>query len=245
METIHVKFDELIAMASKQFGLGPEPQLMTPGSMSSELMQNLSSSTPYVPPTKKDWDTIVDEYFQPSPSVVSHVLPAVAPIATNTIGTPSSTIIDQDAPSSKLTSEESSSRDFIPSNLHQNNQPFDHIKKWTKDHPLYNVIGNPSRLVSTRRQLQTDVMWCYFDAVLSKGEGIDFEESFALVARVKAIRIFIPNVAHKNMTVYQMDVKTAFLNGVLREEVYVSQPEEFVDQDYANYVYRLKNALYG
>ncbi|GKG40074.1 retrovirus-related pol polyprotein from transposon TNT 1-94, partial [Tanacetum coccineum] len=59
-------------------------------------------------------------------------------------------------------------------------------------------------------------------------EGIDFEESFAPVARIEAIRIFIANVAHKNMTVYQMDVKTAFLNGVLREEVYVSQPEGFV-----------------
>ncbi|GKB83281.1 retrovirus-related pol polyprotein from transposon TNT 1-94 [Tanacetum coccineum] len=76
-------------------------------------------------------------------------------------------------------------------------------------------------------------------------QGIDFEESFALVARIKAIRIFIANVAHKNMTVYQMDVKTAFLNGVLREEVYVSQPEGFVDQDHPNYVYRQKKALYG
>ncbi|GJS97703.1 retrovirus-related pol polyprotein from transposon TNT 1-94 [Tanacetum coccineum] len=75
-------------------------------------------------------------------------------------------------------------------------------------------------------------------------EGIDFKESFAPVARIEAIKIFIANVAHKNMTIYQMDVKTAFLNGVLREEVYVSQPEGFVDQDHPNYVYRLKKALY-
>ncbi|GJV57540.1 retrovirus-related pol polyprotein from transposon TNT 1-94 [Tanacetum coccineum] len=61
----------------------------------------------------------------------------------------------------------------------------------------------------------------------------------------EAIKIFIANAAHKNMTVYQMDVKTAFLNGVLREEVYVSQSEGFVDQDHPNYVYRLKKALYG
>ncbi|GJS28041.1 retrovirus-related pol polyprotein from transposon TNT 1-94 [Tanacetum coccineum] len=62
-------------------------------------------------------------------------------------------------------------------------------------------------------------------------EGIDFEESFALVARIEAIRIFISNAASKNMTIYQMDVKTAFLNGELKEEVYVSQPEGFVDPE--------------
>ncbi|GJW34755.1 retrovirus-related pol polyprotein from transposon TNT 1-94 [Tanacetum coccineum] len=76
-------------------------------------------------------------------------------------------------------------------------------------------------------------------------EGIDLEESFAPVARIEAIRIFIANAANKNMTIYQMDVKTAFLNGELREEVYVSQPEGFVDQDKPNHVYRLKKALYG
>ncbi|GKB99349.1 retrovirus-related pol polyprotein from transposon TNT 1-94 [Tanacetum coccineum] len=62
-------------------------------------------------------------------------------------------------------------------------------------------------------------------------EGIDFEESFAPVARIEAIRIFVANAAHKNMTIYQMDVKMDFLNGKLKEEVYVSQPEGFVDQD--------------
>nr|GEW49750.1 retrovirus-related Pol polyprotein from transposon TNT 1-94 [Tanacetum cinerariifolium] len=76
-------------------------------------------------------------------------------------------------------------------------------------------------------------------------EGIDFEESFALVARLKAIRIFLAYAAHKNMVVYQMDVKTVFLNGNLREEVYVSQPDSFVDQDNPNNVYKLKKALYG
>nr|GEV84656.1 retrovirus-related Pol polyprotein from transposon TNT 1-94 [Tanacetum cinerariifolium] len=76
-------------------------------------------------------------------------------------------------------------------------------------------------------------------------EGIDFEESFAPVARIEAIRIFIANAAHKNMTIYQMDVKTDFLNGELKEEVYVSQPEGFVDHDNHEHVYKLKKALYG
>nr|GFB79823.1 retrovirus-related Pol polyprotein from transposon TNT 1-94 [Tanacetum cinerariifolium] len=76
-------------------------------------------------------------------------------------------------------------------------------------------------------------------------EGIDFEESFAPVARLEAIRFFLAYAAHKTMVVYQMDVKIAFLNGNLREEVYVSQWDWFVDQDNLNHVYKLKKALYG
>ncbi|GKA73361.1 retrovirus-related pol polyprotein from transposon TNT 1-94 [Tanacetum coccineum] len=68
-----------------------------------------------------------------------------------------------------------------------------------------------------------------------KEEGIDFEESFALVARLEAIRIFIAFAAHMNMVVYQMDVKTAFLNVILRDEVYVIQPDGFVDPENPNY----------
>nr|GEZ35850.1 retrovirus-related Pol polyprotein from transposon TNT 1-94 [Tanacetum cinerariifolium] len=76
-------------------------------------------------------------------------------------------------------------------------------------------------------------------------EGIDFEETFALVSRIEAIRIFIANAASKNMTIYQIDVKTAFLNGELKEEVYVNQLEGFVDPDHPTHVYHLKKALYG
>ncbi|GJU94450.1 hypothetical protein Tco_1319206 [Tanacetum coccineum] len=101
-----------------------------------------------------------DEYFQPSLSVVSRMLPAVAPIPTDTTGTPSSTSLDQDAPFAstlptthetqssviylELSYEESSSRDVILANLHPANQPFEHLSKWIKNHPLDNVIGNPS-----------------------------------------------------------------------------------------------------
>ncbi|GJV16446.1 retrovirus-related pol polyprotein from transposon TNT 1-94 [Tanacetum coccineum] len=76
-------------------------------------------------------------------------------------------------------------------------------------------------------------------------EGIDFEESFALVARLEAIRIFLAFATHMNMVIYQMDVKTAFLNGNLQEEVYVSQLDGFVDPDNPNHVYKLTKALYG
>nr|GEV22630.1 retrovirus-related Pol polyprotein from transposon TNT 1-94 [Tanacetum cinerariifolium]GEX37540.1 retrovirus-related Pol polyprotein from transposon TNT 1-94 [Tanacetum cinerariifolium] len=76
-------------------------------------------------------------------------------------------------------------------------------------------------------------------------DGIDFDESFTPVVRLEAIRIFLVYAAHKNMVIYQMDVKIAFLNGNLREEVYVSQPNGFVDPDNLNHVYKLKKSLYG
>ncbi|GJU63340.1 integrase, catalytic region, zinc finger, CCHC-type containing protein [Tanacetum coccineum] len=87
------------------------------------------------------------------------------------------------------------------------------------------------------------------DRLVARGyrqeEGINFEESFTPVARLEAIRIFLTFVAHMNMVIYQMDVKTAFLNGNLREEVYVSQSDGFVDPDNPYHVYKLKKALYG
>ncbi|GJU32044.1 retrovirus-related pol polyprotein from transposon TNT 1-94 [Tanacetum coccineum] len=92
------------------------------------------------------------------------------------------------------------------------------------------VVRNKSRLVAKGYKQE---------------EGIDFEESFAPVARLEAVRMFIAFAAHKNITIFQMDVKTAFLNGPLKEEVYVSQPEGFIDSEFPNHVYRLKKALYG
>ncbi|GKC30209.1 retrovirus-related pol polyprotein from transposon TNT 1-94 [Tanacetum coccineum] len=76
-------------------------------------------------------------------------------------------------------------------------------------------------------------------------EGIDFEESFAPVACLKAIQIFVAYAAHKSFLIYQIDVKTAFLNGPLKEEIYVAQPEGFVDPDHPEKVYHIRKALYG
>nr|GEW00577.1 retrotransposon protein, putative, unclassified [Tanacetum cinerariifolium] len=115
--------------------------------------------------------------------------------------------------------------------LHQEDSAdFDGNSYWTKDHPLDQVISDPSKTVMTRQRLHTDSK--------DKGKGIDFEESFAPVARLEAVRMFIGYAAHKNITIFQMDVKTAFLNGPLKDEVYVSKPEGFIDQEYLNHVYR-------
>ncbi|GJR61245.1 gag-pol polyprotein [Tanacetum coccineum] len=113
---------------------------------------------------------------------------------------------------------------------------------WTKDHPLEHVLRNPSQPVRTRRQLDTDGDMCMFALT---AEGIDFEVSFAPVARLEAVRIFIAYAAHKSFPVYQMDVKITFLNGPLKEEVYVNQPDKFIDPHHPDKVYHLKKALYG
>nr|GEW07535.1 Gag-Pol polyprotein [Tanacetum cinerariifolium] len=137
------------------------------------------------------------------------------------------------------------------------------------------VESSSHNIVQTRRQIATDPEMCMFALTVSTAEpknikeaivdsawieamqeelhqfdklqeeGIDFEESFALVARLEAVRIFIAYAAHKSFPIYQMDVKTAFLNGPLKEEVYVAQPDGFVDPDHPEKIYRLRKALYG
>ncbi|GJQ99178.1 retrovirus-related pol polyprotein from transposon TNT 1-94 [Tanacetum coccineum] len=213
---------------------------------------------------------------------------------------------------------ESSSRNIDNTDVHSF-QPQSHDYRWTRDHPLEQVRGNPTMPVQTRRQLATDPEMCMFALTVSivepknikeamadsawieamqdelhqfdrlnvwelvdkpfgkmviklkwlwknkkdedqtvirnkarlvaKGyaqeEGIDFEESFAPVARLEAVRIFVAHAAHKSFPIYQMDVKTAFLNGPLKEEVYVAQPEGFIDPDHPEKVYLLRKALYG
>ncbi|GKA53690.1 retrovirus-related pol polyprotein from transposon TNT 1-94 [Tanacetum coccineum] len=120
-------------------------------------------------------------------------------------------------PIPEIPSDQSLSSDSIHTIVHPDHQISKHNSKWTKNPPLENIIGELARPVSTRLQLHEQ-------ALLSRGyrqeEGIDFEESFAPVARLEAIRIFLAFAAHMNMVVYQMDVKTTFLNGNLREKKY-------------------------
>nr|GFC07863.1 hypothetical protein [Tanacetum cinerariifolium] len=110
VETIHVDFDELTAMASEQSSSGPALQEMTPGTISSGLVQKSSSSTSYVPPSRNDWDLLFqplfDELLNPPPSVDNQAAEVIAPITEvisqvddDSTGSSSSTTVDQDAPS--------------------------------------------------------------------------------------------------------------------------------------------------
>nr|GFA54742.1 retrovirus-related Pol polyprotein from transposon TNT 1-94 [Tanacetum cinerariifolium] len=299
VETIHVDFDELTAMDSEQSSSGPALNEMTPATISSGLVPKSTSSTPYVPPSRNDWDLLFQSLFDdlltpptsvdpPAAEVIAPIADAIPPVQAESISSPSSTTVDQDVPSptkSQTTPETQSP--VIPQDVEEDihdikvahmgndslfgmpilevasdqslstvsphtivqpdHQISQHKSKWTKDHPLDNIIGQLSRPVSTRLQLHEQALFCYYDAFLTsvepKTESI--LKSFAPIARLGAIRIFLAYAAHKNMVVYQMDVKTAFLNGNLREEVYVSQPDGFVDQDNPNHMYKLKKALFG
>nr|GFC60157.1 hypothetical protein [Tanacetum cinerariifolium] len=187
------------------------------------------------------------------------------------------TFVNPFANSSTSATASSSLQNMDPSNMHTFYQPYPHEFQWTKDHPLEQVIGEPSRPVLTRNQLRSDGDICIYALTVStmepknvkeamtdptwidsmqeellqfkrldvwvnksrlvvrgyrQEEGIDFKESFAPVARMEAIKIFLAYAAHKSFTVFQMDVKTAFLHGSLKEDVYVCQPEGFIDADH-------------
>nr|GEV58964.1 retrovirus-related Pol polyprotein from transposon TNT 1-94 [Tanacetum cinerariifolium] len=176
-----------------------------------------------------------NEYLNPPPCVGPQVPAVIAPEPVFSTSSPSSTTIDQDAPltSTSQTNQETPTP-VIPLGVKEDDHDIEvlHIDNnpYVKLDELRGVLKNKARLVARGCRQE---------------EGIYFEESFARVARLEAIRIFIVFAAHMNMIVYQMDVKTSFLNGILREEVYVSQPDGFVEPDNPNHVYKLKKALYG
>ncbi|GJX55167.1 hypothetical protein Tco_0285064 [Tanacetum coccineum] len=146
-----------------------------------------------------------DEYFNPPPSAISLVQVAATPKAVDIADSPVSTSIDQDAPSTSIPStqeqeqspiisqgveespktpyfnvnplHEDSTSQGSSSNVRPSHTPFELLGKWIKNHPITNVIGDPSRSVSTKKQLQTDVIWCYFDAFLTSVESKTYKET--------------------------------------------------------------------
>nr|GEW52669.1 integrase, catalytic region, zinc finger, CCHC-type, peptidase aspartic, catalytic [Tanacetum cinerariifolium] len=259
------QFDELTAMASEQDYL--------------ELQRFNNINSPVEPmntPPKEDLDNLFDpmfeEYFRKKsfdtpinstaqPTQLHEDLPFTSSINIEEHEAPpiETTSDEQTSPISLLEADELHQEDFADfdgnsqfvsyNTKSYEAQPSTH--SWIKDHPLDQVIGDPSKPVMTRQRLHTDSEVCMYALTVGiiepknikeamQEKGIDFEESFALVARLEAVRMFIAYAAYKNITIFQMDVKTAFLNGPLKEEVYVSQPEGFIDPEIPNLVYRLK-----
>nr|GEY70478.1 hypothetical protein [Tanacetum cinerariifolium] len=135
---------------------------------------------------------------------------------------------------------ESSSHNIGNLNVPTFNQPQVSEYRWTKDHPLEQVHGNPSKPVQTRRQLATDPEMCMFVLTVSTAEPKNIKEAMDDFAWIEAMQ----EELHQFDRLW-MDVKTEFLNGPLKEEVYVTQPDEFVDPDHPEKVYHLRKALYG
>ncbi|GJT31460.1 retrovirus-related pol polyprotein from transposon TNT 1-94 [Tanacetum coccineum] len=249
IETIHVTFDELIAMASEQFSSGPGLQVLTSATSSSGLVPNIIPQQP--------------SQVKPSPA---HLESPSAKLARHGYKYPFTTLgegcwlhfhyefLHEDS-----TSQGSSS------NMRPSHTPFKLIGRWTKDHPIANMIGDPSRSVFIRKQLKTDVMWCYFDAFLTSIEPKNFKQamtepswidatqeeihefkrlqvwelvscldkivaqgsskrmdqfrgSFATGCKNRGHPYLCSKCRQQGMTIFQMDVKTAFLNGELKEE---------------------------
>ncbi|GKD77780.1 retrovirus-related pol polyprotein from transposon TNT 1-94 [Tanacetum coccineum] len=224
--------------------------------------------------------------------VIALIDEVVAPVLAVSTGSPSSTTVDQDAPSPTNSQTIPETQPPVILNdvkednhnievAYMGNDPYFGI-------PILEIPSDQSLLpVSTWLELHEQAIFYYYDAFLTavepkmykddltqscwieamqgelnefecfknkarlvargyrQKEGVDFEESFAPIARLEAIQIFLAFAAHMNMVIYQMDVKTAFLTGNLWEEVYVSQADSFVDPDNPNHMYKLKKALYG
>nr|GEU73947.1 hypothetical protein [Tanacetum cinerariifolium] len=332
METMNVTFDELSAMAFEQNSSRPGLQKAPRTIYVALVLQNIqaptasmsiqdsapaptnSSNTSVSPhnvdaPSQQHAQQLRNLTLSPTVSAIDNVPNAMfeGDLFVNPFATPSTESVV------------SSTQYVDPLNMHTFYQPYPYDYQWTKDRPLEQVIGEPSRPVLTRNQLKTDADMCIYALTVSimepksvkealtdpgwnesmqeelhqfirldvwdlvpspegikpltlkwffknkndeentiirnknhlvvrgylEQEGIDFEESFTPVARMEAIRIFLAYAANKGFTMYQMDVKTAFLHGLLKEDVYVCQPEGFIDADHPSHVYKLKKALYG
>ncbi|GJV42595.1 retrovirus-related pol polyprotein from transposon TNT 1-94 [Tanacetum coccineum] len=170
-ETIHVTFDELTAMASEQFSSGPGLHYMTHATSNIGLGLKPVSQQPYAPSTsipssqEHENSLIISQGFEESPK----------------------TPIFHDDPLNESPQEDSTSQGSS-SNMRQIHTPFEHLGRWTKDHPIANMTGDPSRSVSTRKQLETDAMWCYFDAFLTSVAPKNFKQAMTEPSWINAMQ---------------------------------------------------------
>ncbi|GJY60219.1 retrovirus-related pol polyprotein from transposon TNT 1-94 [Tanacetum coccineum] len=175
---------------------------------------------------------------RPAPEVIAPIAEVVDPEPAASTGSPSSTTVDQDAPSPKNNFEASSSSDVIPTIVHTAAPNSEHVTKWTKDHPLDNIIGELQRPVSTRLQLHEQALFCYYDAFLTSVKPKNYKYTLTQACWIEAMQEELNDIE-------RLEVWELVPQDILREEVYVSQLDGFVDQDNPNHVYKLKKALYG
>ncbi|KAJ9542306.1 hypothetical protein OSB04_028812 [Centaurea solstitialis] len=304
-ETIHVKFDESgptfphphenseINQWADSFFQVPEPPIADP---SPQDLPDGFEEDPPIPPTEITTPPLINA------TPITQITPSEPDQPTNSEDSSQTTVSEPTPtnllPDPSVNEASTSGQVYQPPAL-----------RWTKDHPIDQVLGNPSFGIKTRRQsgnvclyvnfisenepkeiddalrdpawvsaMQEELAefirnnvwllvprprkrtiigskWIFRNKLDEIGtiirnkarleEGIDYDETFAPVARLEAIRLFLAFAAHMNFKVYQMDIKNAFLNGKLNEEVYVAQPLGFVDPKFPDHVYKLNKALYG
>nr|GEV34081.1 copia protein [Tanacetum cinerariifolium] len=227
----------------------PGLQSLTSGQISSGLVLAYAPSiiTPQRP-SERDLDILFEplhkEYLGGRPSEAPRTVLA-APVIQNLQAPSASMSIQDSAP----TPTNSSNTPISSHNVDEQSQPHAQLDVWE-------LVLSPDGikpltlkwLFKNKHDKENTVIRNKTHPVVKgyrKEKGIEFEESFAPVSHMEAIRIFLAYTAHKGFTVYQMDVKTAFLHGSLKKDMYMCQPEGFIDADHSSHVYKLKKALYG
>ncbi|GJV09015.1 retrovirus-related pol polyprotein from transposon TNT 1-94 [Tanacetum coccineum] len=224
METMNVTFDELSAMAFEQSSLRLD-LTYAPSIITSKK------------PTERELDLLFEAMYDDYISGQLLAAPAnqvLQTLMTSTTTTDTAPTLTNSSSQAKDIPNTSHGVDKLPQQQHIDSTQeelfqFKRLDVWVLAPALDNIKPLTCLVVRGYRQ----------------EEGIDFEESFAPVARMEAIRIFLAYAAHKSSIVFQMDMKTAFLHGTLKEDVYVCQPKAFIDADHPSHVYKLKKALYG
>nr|GEX61378.1 hypothetical protein [Tanacetum cinerariifolium] len=252
-ESVNVNFDEISEMASKQFSLELGLSNLNKMGKSSNLSVSQVDEA-----SKKDLEDLFqdfyDEYFDSLKIMKSSTTNVETSINEEVFhevfesfqGESSSSSLNDDVQQSQ---EEvilpSSNTQSIPINMILNGDeaswrlvPRPEGKSVIKTKYIFKNKKDESSLVIRNKARLVAVGY-------SQQEWIDYDETFASVSRIEAIRLFLAYTAHKDFTVFQMDVKTTFLNGILKEEVYVGQPSGFVSKQYPDHVYALDKALYG
>nr|GEX20720.1 hypothetical protein [Tanacetum cinerariifolium] len=255
-ERVNVNFDEISEMDSKQFSLEPNLSNLNETRKSSNPSVSQVSDTP-----KKDLEDLFqkfyDEYFDSSKIMKSSTMN----VETSNVEVPSNEeeVFHESSESFQEESSSSSLNDDVQQSSEEVRVPSSNTQSISN-----NMILNVDEASTSHNVFNERLEDAYFNASTSfhdplvirnkarlvvigysQQECIAYDETFAPVARIKAIRLFLAYVAHKDFTVFQMDVKTAFLNGILKEEVYVVQPPGFVSKQYPNHVYALDKALYS
>nr|GEX61434.1 hypothetical protein [Tanacetum cinerariifolium] len=261
-ENVNVNFDEISEMASKQFSLEPSLSNLNKTKKSSNLSvsQVDKASKKYLEDLFQDF---YDEYFDSSKIMISSTPNVETSINEKVFhevsesfqGESSSSSLNDDVQQSPeevilpQTNTQSILNDMIPNgdeastshnvfNERLEDAYFDARKSVIKTKWIFKNKKDESSLVIRNKARLVAVGY-------SQQEEIDYDETFASVARIEAIRLFLAYAAHKDFIVFQMDVKTTFMNVILKEEVYVGQPPSFVSKQYPDHVYALDNALYG
>ncbi|GJU90085.1 retrotransposon protein, putative, unclassified [Tanacetum coccineum] len=287
IETIHVDFDELTAMASEHSSSGPALHEMTPATISSGLVPNPPPSTPFVPPSRTDWDILFQPMFDelltpppsvdlPAPEVIAQINEVVAPVPAVSTGSPSSTTVVQDAPSpSNFQTTPKTQPPVIPNDVEEDNHDIEVAHMGNDPYFGIPIPEIPSDQSSSSDSIHTitykDALTqsCWIEEMQEELNEFERLKVWELVPRPDKVMVItlkwiykvkldelggiLKNKARLVACGYRQEegidfeesfAPTAFLNGNLREEVYVSQSDGFVDPDNPNHVYKLKKALY-